>query len=76
MWNDKPATLNFIDDITELKQSEHPFGKRQKLNSIFLAPVGITIVTNRIFEEINDSFCTMVGYSREELLHKKCENAL
>ncbi len=72
MWNDKPATLNFIDDITELKQSEHALREREaKLNSIFLAaPVGITIVTNRIFEEINDSFCTMVGYSREELLHK------
>jgi len=69
---ERPATLNFIEDITNRKKSEMALREREaKLNSIFLAaPVGITIVTERIFEEINDSFCTMVDYTREELLNK------
>ena len=71
-WDDRPATLNFIDDITELKQSEQALREREtKLNSIFLAaPVGISILINRIFEEVNDSFCSMMGYSRDDLIHQ------
>lgn len=44
----------------------------EKLQSIFTAaPVGIGLVTNHILIEINDAFCKMVGYSRQELIGKK-----
>lgn len=71
-WQERPATLNFIEDVTSRKESEEILREREaKLNSIFAAaPVGISIVADRIFEEVNDSFCSMIGYSREELLHK------
>jgi PAS domain S-box-containing protein len=43
----------------------------EKLQSIFTAaPVGIGLVTNHILIEINDTFCKMVGYSRQELIGK------
>jgi PAS domain S-box-containing protein len=51
-----------------LKESE------EKLQSIFsAAPVGIGLVVNRVFMEVNDTFCKMTGYSRKELIGKNAE---
>lgn len=32
------------------------------------APIGIGVVVDRVFQEVNDFFCEMTGYSREELI--------
>lgn len=32
------------------------------------APIGIGMVVERVFRQLNDRFCQMVGYSRQELL--------
>ena len=46
----------------------------EKLQSIFsAAPVGIGLVVNRVLIEVNDSFCSMIGYSRKELIGKSSE---
>jgi len=46
----------------------------EKLQSIFsVAPVGIGLVVDRILIEINDTFCSMTGYSRRELVGKSAE---
>jgi PAS domain S-box-containing protein len=51
-----------------LKESE------EKLQSIFsAAPVGIGLLVNQIFMEINDTFCKMTGYNRKELIGKNAE---
>src|SRR4030042_170908 len=43
----------------------------EKLQSIFsAAPVGIGLVVNRVFMEVNDTFCTMTGFTRKELIGK------
>jgi len=43
----------------------------EKLQSIFsAAPVGIWLVVNSIILETNDTFCTMTGFSRKELIGK------
>ena len=45
-----------------------------KLESIFrVAPVGIGLVVNRKLIELNDTFCSMIGYSRAELIGKSAE---
>lgn len=61
MWN-----------LIERKSHQEIIQQREAtLNSIFrAAPIGIGMVINREFVEINDTVCTMTGYSREELLGK------
>ncbi|MBK8944621.1 MAG: PAS domain S-box protein [Ignavibacteriae bacterium] len=42
-----------------------------KLKSIIsAAPIGIGMVINRVIQEVNDFFCRMIGYERDELLGK------
>jgi PAS domain S-box-containing protein len=46
----------------------------EKLQSIFsAAPVGIGLIVGRIFFEVNDTFCRMMGYNRAELIGKNAE---
>ena len=47
---------------------------KEKLQSIFsVAPVGIGLILDRIFIEVNDTFCKMTGYSRKEIIGKNSE---
>ena len=57
-------------DITALKEAEDALHANQrKISSIFrAAPVGIGLVINRVFQEVNDTLCQMLGYTRQELL--------
>jgi PAS domain S-box-containing protein len=59
MWN-----------LIERKRSEEIIQNREAtINSIFrAAPVGIGMVINRVFQEVNDTLCSMVSYSKEELV--------
>lgn len=60
----------FIKDITRQKQSEQALQEsEQMMRSIFrVAPSGIGVVINRNLAEVNDQFCTMTGYSRDEVI--------
>ena len=57
-------------DITERKAAEEALrASEAKMRSIFLAsPIGIGLVADRVFMEVNDRFCQMLGYAREELV--------
>jgi PAS domain S-box-containing protein len=59
-------------NITERKQSEEKLRQSEAmLNSILkAAPVGIGVVSDRIFKWVNNRLCEMVGYSAEELIGK------
>jgi|GEM_PF-2368125 len=49
--------------LKELKKRE------QSLRSIFRSsPVGIGAIKNRVFTEVNERFCEMIGYKRKELI--------
>ncbi len=59
-------------DISELKAAEAALRESEaKMTSIFrAAPIGIGLSVNRQLMEVNDFLCSMVGYSRKELLGK------
>ena len=57
--------------IARIRAEESLKKRESKLESIFrAAPVGIGMLIKRTFIRVNDRLCTMLGYSREELLGK------
>jgi len=59
-------------DITTRVRAEKSLRDREaRLQSIFrAAPTTIGVVANRVFQEVNDTTCRLIGYSREELIGK------
>lgn len=66
----KEVMLSMIFDYTEQRMIEKALHKsEEKLKSIFrAAPIGIGLVSDRVFVEVNDEVCSLTGYSREELI--------
>lgn len=63
----------FAEDITERKKAEQTLlAHEQKLQRIFqTAPVGIGMANGRILNEVNDGFCSITGYAREEVIGRE-----
>lgn len=59
-----------LEDLTELRRHEQALQESEaRLRSIFsAAPVGIGVVANRVFLEVNSRLCLMTGYSEGELI--------
>jgi len=59
-------------DVTERKKAEEEIKEKDaKLRSIFsAAPVGIGLTIDRIFQECNDAFYQMTGYTPSEIIGK------
>jgi PAS domain S-box-containing protein len=64
--------VGFAQDITEQKEAEEARKvSEDRVSSIFsAAPIGIVVLVDRIFTEVNEGFCEMVGYTRDELLNQ------
>ncbi|MBN1248926.1 MAG: PAS domain S-box protein [Anaerolineae bacterium] len=69
---DVVAIEGIVCDITARKRAELQLRTQQSmLESIFrAAPVGIGLVSDRYFLQVNDRVCKMTGYTREELVGK------
>jgi PAS domain S-box-containing protein len=66
-WDGRPATLNFLTDITERKRTEDALlFTRHSVDSA--TETLVTIAKDGHFADVNDAFCRKSGYSREELL--------
>ena len=66
----RDVRVTVLRDISERKRAELASrATSDKLQSIFrAAPTGIGVVVNRVFTELNQRTCEMVGYDRDELL--------
>ncbi|NEV60569.1 bifunctional diguanylate cyclase/phosphodiesterase [Thiorhodococcus minor] len=60
----------FLQDISERQRTAEALRAREQiLASIFrTVPIGIGLTRNRILQEVNDGFCAMTGYARDELI--------
>lgn len=73
--DDKGVLQGFLGvgrDITDKKVVEREKEERQrKLDSLYSAgPTGMGFAKNRLYQEVNDQFLEMTGYSREEIVGK------
>ena len=62
-WDGRDGALVFFRDVSARKANQ------ARLAGIWrAAPVGIGVVRDRVFLEVNDRCCEMLGYTREELV--------
>ncbi|WP_269078537.1 sensor histidine kinase [Methanococcoides methylutens] len=59
-----------LQDITGIKDYERAIREKEaKIRSVFRAtPIGIGVVWEREFRDVNDNMCELVGYSRAEIV--------
>ncbi|MCG8685210.1 MAG: PAS domain S-box protein [Desulfobacterales bacterium] len=59
-------------DIMERQRAEEALlDSESYMRSIFrAAPIGIGVVRDRVFKQVNDQFCDMLGYSKDELINQ------
>ena len=71
-WNERPATLNMLTDITEHKQSEEKLKKSQELEELILSsvPHGLFGVENRVIFFANPAIKNVSGWEPDELIGK------
>lgn len=72
-WNNQPAVISFVSDITERYQMELALRASEKRFSdyIRLAPIAVTIAdAEGKITEANPAACEMSGYSADELIGK------
>lgn len=70
--NGQKGVSILFDDITLQKQGERLLRESEgRLRSIIrVAPIGIGLVVDRTFLEVNDRVCQMTGYTEDELVGK------
>ncbi len=68
--NQTHRAFGIVQDITERKKNEAKLQEEEaKIRSIFTAaPVGIALITDHIFQECNDAFYTITGYSPNDII--------
>ena len=67
---DNGSFTSFVRDITDRLTSEQILRESEAhyRSVVRAAPIGIGVVVDRVFSQVNDKICDMVGFSREELL--------
>ncbi len=62
--------VGVVRDIADRTRAHQVLQEREaSISSIFrAAPIGIGVVSDRVLQQVNDEFCDMVGFRREELV--------
>ena len=66
-WNGKHSIFGVAKDISKLRLSEERFSKVFYLNP---SACGLTDLDNHKFVEVNDAFCNLFGFSKDEVIGK------
>ncbi|MGD0857266.1 MAG: PAS domain S-box protein, partial [Dehalococcoidia bacterium] len=68
-WEGKPATLNFLTDITERKKAEDALQKSEEKYRTLIenANEGIAVVQDGAFKFFNVKFLALTGYDADEM---------
>ena len=66
------GAYGIYQDISERKKMEEALRKSENtMKSIFRsAPIGIGVVIDRVFQDVNERLCEITGYSKNELIGK------
>jgi PAS domain S-box-containing protein len=69
-WEGRPATLNFLTDITAVRNLQDDLERSLAERDVILktALTGITFSVNRRHHWVNDAFARMLGYEKHELV--------
>jgi PAS domain S-box-containing protein len=69
-WDSRPATLNFLTDVTERHELQENLRRSLAEREVILktAPVGISFASSRRHRWVNDAFAAMLGYDKSELV--------
>lgn len=69
-WDGRPATLNFLSDITPMQELQEHLRRSLAEREVVLRStlVGITFSVNRRHLWVNETFARMLGYEASELL--------
>jgi PAS domain S-box-containing protein len=72
-WEGRPATLNFLTDITATRELQDNLHRSLAERDVILksALVGISFAINRRHLWVNDTFARMLGYEAQELMGKE-----
>ncbi|MBN2122718.1 MAG: PAS domain S-box protein [Deltaproteobacteria bacterium] len=72
LMREESRLLTFLRDISEHKRAEEALRQSEAtLKSIFkAAPVGISIMKNRVYQSVNDFFHESFGYAEQDILGK------
>ena len=69
-WEGRPATLNFLTDITGMRELQDDLERSLAERDVILktALTGITFSVNRRHRWVNDAFAKMLGWEKEDLV--------
>lgn len=66
-WDEKPVIFGVTKDISKLKLSEEKFSKLFYINP---SACGLSDLENHKYTEVNDAFCSLLGYKKHEVIGK------
>ena len=71
-WEGRPATLNFLSDITDRRLAEEALRESEERARLIFNTVPDSITITRVedgrYMQVNDYFCQLTGYAREETI--------